>query len=224
MRNKRGQITRSRSQSKMVSSGARILGQKGFTLVEILVVIAIIAMLSTLAVNGYISYRRQTVLDFAADNLISQINQLHSKALYGEVSGERLATLKGSEEPTVAVTETAANCFGMKFEKFDDEYMVQSYVVPFNGKKEWKLGEWQYVGCPEPSDEQLQPVELEPEVKILAEDRVFYLVAEPPEGKMNKIPGDASFALTLVNRNAQTDKRVISVDLAALKFSKGYGK
>ncbi|MBP9771235.1 prepilin-type N-terminal cleavage/methylation domain-containing protein, partial [Candidatus Gracilibacteria bacterium] len=37
--------------------------QKGFTLVEILVVMGIIAMLSTLAVNGYLTYRRSALLD-----------------------------------------------------------------------------------------------------------------------------------------------------------------
>lgn len=190
---------------------------------EILVVIGIIAMLSTLAVNGYVSYRRQTVLDFAMDNLISQMNQLHSNALYGEVSGDRLATLKESGGQ-VDVVPSEAFCFGMKFTQVDDEYVVKSYKVPFDGKKAWKQGQWQYIGCPEPKEEDLQAVELEPEVKILAQGEEFYLVAEPPEGKMSNSAGEREFKLSLINRNdpTVTDKRVISVDLEALQFIKGY--
>lgn len=64
-------------------------GTGGFTLVEILVVMGIIAMLSTLAVNGYISYRRTALLDLGADNLVSQIGRMKAKATYGS-DGENL--------------------------------------------------------------------------------------------------------------------------------------
>ena len=53
---------------------SNIKEKKGFTLVEILIVIMIIGILATSAVGGYTSYRRSALLSLSADDIVSQIN------------------------------------------------------------------------------------------------------------------------------------------------------
>ena len=53
--------------------------KQGFTLIELLIVLFIIAILSTLAINGYTQYRRSTLLDFSVDSFISKFYELRDK-------------------------------------------------------------------------------------------------------------------------------------------------
>lgn len=107
---------------------------RGFTLVEILIVMAIVAMLSTLAVNGYMTYRKNTLLDLSADNLISQIMEMKSKTVYG---------IGGSDD--------SSKCYGVYFGKGGDGFIVKGFEQDFNNKKVWDKvrQKWHYQGCVE---------------------------------------------------------------------------
>lgn len=127
--------------------------KKGFTLVEILIVLGIVSLLSFLAVNGYISYRKSTLLDFAADNLISQINEMKSRAMHGggdSVKFEEIkAELSGGEVLSGEVESVSSQCYGIYFEKSGDVFVAKSFTQPFVNKKEWDVvaGKWNYRGC-----------------------------------------------------------------------------
>lgn len=153
---------------------------RGFTLVEILIVMAIVAMLSTLAVNGYMTYRKNTLLDLSADNLISQILEMRSKTIYGTGSSDKFEEIKakldgesadGDGDAADGGANNSAKCYGVHFGKNDDdEFEVKGFEQDFNNKKIWKLDlqKWQYQGCddfvPSVAD---QVLEEDSQVKIL---------------------------------------------------------
>ncbi len=129
--------------------------KKGFTLVEILIVLGIVAMLSVLAVNGYMSYRKSTLLDFAADNLIAQINEMKSKTRHGGGDSVKFEEIKaeligGVEDGGVAgVSDSGSQCYGIYFENSEDGFVAKSFARPFVNQKVWEpVGQkWNYLGC-----------------------------------------------------------------------------
>ncbi|MEK7086096.1 MAG: prepilin-type N-terminal cleavage/methylation domain-containing protein, partial [Patescibacteria group bacterium] len=129
--------------------------KKGFTLVEILIVLGIVAMLSVLAVNGYMSYRKSTLLDFAADNLIAQINEMKSKTRHGGGDSVKFEEIKaeleggGSVDGEDVGSDSGSQCYGIYFENSGDGFVAKSFVRPFGNQKVWDPGEgkWNYNGC-----------------------------------------------------------------------------
>jgi prepilin-type N-terminal cleavage/methylation domain-containing protein len=132
----------------------KVLGsKKGFTLVELLIVMFIIAILVTLSVGAYTAYRKVALIDLNADLLVSQINEMRDKVVHGTEFGESL------------------KCFGLKFEK-DAEADVGTYKMSaisydFTDKKVWDavLKKWLYEGCNGESDDKLI-FEIDPMVKV----------------------------------------------------------
>jgi len=98
--------------------------KKGFTLIELLIVLAIVMLLSFMAINGYMDYRKSALLKLSGDNLISQINKQKTRTIYGE-------------------TEDTAKCYGVLFK--DGE--VWSFSHDFDTEKKFEDKEWIYKGC-----------------------------------------------------------------------------
>lgn len=177
--------------------------QKGFTLVEILVVMGIIAMLSTLAVNGYLTYRRSALLDLGADNLVSQFNLMKAKATYGSGTDAKFQELKKEldvksttkNEGKILPEDNISKCFGLVFEKGTTNFTVNSFAVKFVNTKVWKhiSQSWGYQGC-EDVKTKLESINLDAQMKILSitDDKnstfnklVFRFL--PPNGKLEAI-------------------------------------
>jgi prepilin-type N-terminal cleavage/methylation domain-containing protein len=129
--------------------------KKGFTLIEITIVIAIIALLSVTAAGSYLSYRKASLLDFSADNIVSQFYQMRSQTVYGEGSSERFEAI--SAELAAGDTETAggldaieavsSSCYGIYIpEDLSNLYIAE---VDFVDKKVWfaEGNDWNYEGC-----------------------------------------------------------------------------
>lgn len=57
---------------------------KGFTLIEILVVISIASFLVTLGISSYMDFNRRQVLDQVAKNIVNDLRDLQSKASSGD--------------------------------------------------------------------------------------------------------------------------------------------
>lgn len=159
--------------------------KKGFTLVEILIVIMIIGVLSTLAVNGYTNYRRTALLDLSADNFISQIYGLRDKTIHGDFGSERAEEIKGAIAAGNGILpqiDSEAKCYGFYFS--DNE--VKNFEVNFVNKKEWDSlkQEWKYKGCDafEPASLENSKFELDEMVSIISSNSNIVVYFIPPKG------------------------------------------
>lgn len=113
------------------------LKKEGFTLIELILVIFIIAVLSTLAINGYTQYRRSALLDFAADNFVAEFYALRDKTIHGNYGGE----------------EESAKCYGLYFQHVDGIVEIKKIEIPYSGlKKPTEINEegdfsWNFETC-----------------------------------------------------------------------------
>lgn len=205
----------------------------GFTLVEILVVMAIIVMMSTLAVSGYMSYRRTALLDLGADNLISQIGAMKAKATYGSTSdakfkeiSEKLKSDYVAAPGGTVAEKDLAKCHGVAFEKSvtGETFDVKNFKVDFNNKKVWKNTAWEYQGCGDyDATTKATALELDSQLKISGISckntdgsgctigEKFVLRYLPPNGKLEVVDVGSS------------GKPVILTDLESIKFKVSYG-
>lgn len=217
----------------------------GFTLVEILVVMGIIAMLSTLAVNGYLSYRRSALLDLGADNLVSEINAMKAKATYGSSTDakyleikEQLTLKAGEKKVKTEAKANPAKCFGVVFEGKTGGFTVSSFSVDFLKTKTWLNNIWQYKGCDVlkttdkkqalSSDAQMQIVGITDEKGTNYAKLILRFL--PPDGKLEALGSvggvdkivDAKTIKITVSYGDTTDPnyhREIVLDLLSGKFS-----
>lgn len=87
-----------------------------FTLIEILVVIAIVAMMAVIAIANYGFVRQGAKMDYTADALVNLVNQQQSAAR----SGKRAPDSDGVEKPL---------CYGVSFSK--EKPFVQTVQAPY---------------------------------------------------------------------------------------------
>ena len=126
---------------------------KGFTLIEVLIVMAIIGVLSTLAINGYLDYRRSAILDLSAENIVSQINQLKSRAVYGDIGTRKFAEILKRVETGETPEELLSGnyqCFGFYFTPVSEgNYLIKGFSQAFTNKKYYDSVQkrWNYSGC-----------------------------------------------------------------------------
>lgn len=195
--------------------------KKGFTLVEILIVIMIVGALSTLAVNGYTQYRTSTLFGLAVDNLASKVYEMRSKAIYGTGSGNNYEHIKGvlagdSEVPPLSVNQ--AKCYGVLWTKnADGVFSSQFFDQNFESRKMWIGDKWSYVGCgdmPEESD-----------FRLLEKTDAQFFIKDIKVGDLSRnsvmvrfLPPSGAFELKADNEAIMT-----ATDLPSLKMEAVYG-
>jgi|GEM_PF-6709823 len=107
---------------------------KAFTLVELLIVIAIIGMLSVLSIAGYSDYRKNALLDFSVETVIAKMNEMKESANYG-VDG----------------VDSTPKCFGVYFESnASGDFDMKSFTQEYNAERKiWdsNVKKWVYEGC-----------------------------------------------------------------------------
>ncbi|NIA02469.1 MAG: prepilin-type N-terminal cleavage/methylation domain-containing protein [Nitrospirae bacterium] len=136
---------------KKERGGTKWSPPKGFTLVEMLIVIFIIAVLSTLAINGYAEYRRTALLDFAADSFTSQFYELRDNTIHGDFGGvafDEISEAIAADEEYVAIEENIASCFGY-YLSVGSEYSIQRFEISYSNKLEFDsvTETWSREGC-----------------------------------------------------------------------------
>ncbi|MDP2643076.1 MAG: prepilin-type N-terminal cleavage/methylation domain-containing protein [Candidatus Peregrinibacteria bacterium] len=147
---------------------------KGFTLIEIIVVMGLVAVLSTLSIGGYLQYKRSTILSLSADSIISQISSQRNKAILGVYRSQRADEIRKDLEKDGSgdLSETSdSRCFVISFEKdpSGDGFLAYTSQKTFNGKKKWVSNSWVYEGCENEKDgdgPEKIPLELDSIVKI----------------------------------------------------------
>ncbi|MBL4694291.1 prepilin-type N-terminal cleavage/methylation domain-containing protein [Candidatus Gracilibacteria bacterium] len=170
--------------------------KKGFTLMEVLIVIAISAFLAMLAVGSYNSYRKGALLNLGGDQVLSVIEEMKSKAIHDDFGDARKAAIEAAlEDGELAVsTEDDGRCFGVLFENLDGEgFDFYSFSQEFVGEKVWEEGEWRYKGCVG----DFVKIELlrDPNLQVVALEGVgfsFWMKFLPPDGDMEYFV-DSSF-------------------------------
>ena len=185
---------------------------KGFTLIEIIVVMGIMAMLSTLAINGYVQYRKSTLIDLAADNIVSQFNEMQANSVYGDIGNARYSEIKGAlaaGETEILLPPDAAQCYGIYFEKVNDAYLAKSFSVDFEGKKVWKVGAWDYLGCKEPDLLSARALGIDSQVLIESIEGVdgdLVVMFIPPNGQIKLSDNLEEIKLNLGYRNDANER------------------
>lgn len=214
--------------------------KKGFTLTELLIVVAIIAIMGVLAVGGYIQYRKSATLDLAADNLISFFSQTKSNTIYGADSGERRLFISDGLDEDVFLEEDEeeepladAKCFGIEFEEENGEYFLYELRYDFDGRRVWDGEAWRYRGCADESEEkELYVLDRDVEIESVELDGDSFektaLRFVPPEGIM-ELRYDEEFddefeneeLMVMINfSGSERDNRSIKFDLETQYVSK----
>jgi|GEM_PF-1622609 len=149
--------------------------RSGFTLIEILVVIGIVAMLAVLSVGGYLQYRRSTILNLSADSIVAQIYSQRDKAVLGSYKGQRADEIRTELDKASGITTglskdvSIPKCFTLLFEKGSDgKFLAYLSQKDFNGKKKWLGDSWVYEGCSSVDGKLVEktPFELDSLIKI----------------------------------------------------------
>ncbi len=151
----------------------------GFTLIEIMIVVFIIAILSTAAVGGYTRYRKISLLELAADNIVSTIYQARDSAKMGS---------------TVGVAEGAGSlCYGVLFDK-NSGIPVRKVSVDFKKQKSWdsNLNKWGDGSCDTSGivADFGEPIDLDDLVVIDMEKTSCWILFSPPNGDVSSTCGE----------------------------------
>jgi len=182
--------------------------KKGFTLIELILVIGIMAILATFSVNSYIQYRKSILLDLNVDNIISQFLKAHSSTFYGRFDGDRAYDIRDAlndndndDKILISQNRDSSLCHGIYFKKNNEEdyFNMYEFKSEFSNKKKWKSvvggeGDWYYESCVNPefdsNNSDFRPLDLDDSI-VVKEMRIgsstdvfsgdsFYFMAEPP--------------------------------------------
>lgn len=171
----------------------------GFTLIEIMIVVFIIALLSTAAVGGYTRYRKISLLELAVDNIVSTIYQARDSARSGAGGG---AVGVDPMSPS-----SSAVCYGILFDK-NSGIPVRKVSTNFNSMKKWKSGKWVDGSC-DTADVTAgsgEPIDLDDLVVIEMEKPSCWILFSPPSGEISTSCGDVDENLSiLINYGEEAD-------------------
>jgi len=171
---------------------------KGFTLVEILMVIFIIGLLSVLAIAGYSEYRKIALMNLSADSVVSQINEERENVRYG------------------IDTQTKNVCSGIFLSSTSEVSLVS---VSYNPKKKWVDTDWVQGECAI-DDSALSAgkkafnTALDIQFESASSDDAYVLFV-PPDGHLLTSSSDDQIEFNMTYKNSAADKykRTINIDL-----------
>ena len=104
--------------------------EKGFTLIELIVVFTVMAILSTIGVVSFVSYSRTQVLNQAVSDLVQNLNMAKS------LSASQLKTLdKNGSGPVGCLPEQSLNGYGIQINQAQKYYVLYMQCINSNGQK-----------------------------------------------------------------------------------------
>lgn len=193
-------------------------------------VLAIVAVLGTLAVGGYVQYRKSVLLDLTADEIVSRFYELKSKSQYGYVDGKRFEQIVdelggGAVE---AVEIKPVKCHGIYFSPVAGGFEIKTFVQNFSGEKYYEkaVDAWIYRGCGGffASEIHFEDMEMDEAVKVRSVydsggvSGAFYLRFMPPDGRLEQFGGSNKLFAELDydrvdGEKNNSQKRIIEFDL-----------
>jgi len=155
----------------------KMLGaKKGFTLVEMLIVISIVGLLATISIGGYTRFRKASVLDLSADSIVATIYDARDSAKFGKVMGGEVEAGGEITDPDNLDIVSSSKCFGVRFTVGDssgndasgNSSGISKFTTTFDTKKQWssEKGRWIAGGCLKPEEDSLMPMSLGELLKV----------------------------------------------------------
>lgn len=166
--------------------------KSGFTFVEMIIVVAIIASLSVLAVGGYISYRKSALLSFAVDDFLSELAVLRSKTAFGVGNQKRFDQLNEAVDlgdDKIGAENFSSDCYLVKFV----DGVPTVFRTNFSGEKIFREGKMAYKGCEVDSAEELRKFDLDSAI-VVDGDLEGMIIFSPPNGFLEATIEDLIFA------------------------------
>lgn len=198
--------------------------RRGFTLVEMLMVITIVAILAVLAVSSYGAARKQAELDIAVDTVVSLMKEQQGLAKSGRVSGE--SDGDGFANPqALATTDSEKSCYGMRFTTLakDDETSIEVLKMPYYSYKKGKVDYCDLQAASNDTRDTQREIEIRKIEKFGIDATDLFVVYKPPSGNVvmadnraadlapAKYENDALVKVTVGLPNI-VDEKVFSID------------
>jgi len=169
--------------------------RRGFTLIEILVVITIVAILAVLAVSSYGVARRKAKLDIVTDTVVSILRQQQSLAKSGRSGGD--------------LEKVSPTCYGMIFS--EKEPYIQTFQAPYISVDESiDVNKSDFCDLRESSYKPQTFNELEnftvSKISVFGSEKTDYMIAfRPPEARVSA----GENALEVENITQANDPRIM---------------
>lgn len=98
---------------------------RGYTLLELIIVIAVIAVLSGLTVTSYNTFNEEKKLDTQAKNFIAVLDLAHDKAASADLYDSGCTDFRGYR-----VSITSSSAYSFNFVCGGSPTLIQSYTLP----------------------------------------------------------------------------------------------
>lgn len=162
----------------------------GFTLIEMLIVISIVGLLAVLAVSSYTRYRKASLVELAAQNVVSNLYEARDGVKYGRVGGGDLSMCRGLLIST------------------KDDVGIQKITADFNSEKVFAGGKWVSGSCS--ADVTTESIGMDDLVKVVSvgsgeggyeELSIWFM---PPDAKTNLDGDDVITVLLQYGEDVET--------------------
>lgn len=171
--------------------------KSGFTLVEMLVVIAIVSILAIVAVSSYTRYRKASLVELAAQNIVANLYEARDSVKYGKATDSDFSKCRGLLIST------------------KDGVGIQKMTADFKSEKIFKEGKWVSGDCSSDSSGFVsEPIDMDDFVNVVSvgigEELAIWFM--PPNAETN-LEGDAVVLLQYGEDKDVSFQRNIKINL-----------
>lgn len=119
--------------TKFNNSTIKQFGNRGFTLLELIIVFTVIAILSTIGIASFVDYSRAQSLQSAASNLASTLNSAKSRANSQVKPSQCSGSLNGYQIDILSITTYSFSVI------CPEAHLIETKTLPDNGNIKFNL-------------------------------------------------------------------------------------